>query len=104
MTKQLAYTIAEACAAARIGKTAIYAFIKSGALKAVKCRRRTLILADELERFISSLPSLHPSDTSSTEPPTARKYVRGRSRSRTLRDVASSNPTHTAAPHREGDA
>jgi excisionase family DNA binding protein len=59
MTKQLAYTIAEACAAARIGKTAIYAFIKSGALKAVKCGRRTLIPADELERFIANLPQLH---------------------------------------------
>jgi excisionase family DNA binding protein len=104
MTQQLAYTIAEACAAARIGRTKLYALFKSGDLKAVKCGRRTLILVDSLQSFISSLPSLHPSDTSSTEPPAAQKYVRRRSRARTLREGPRSNPTHGAARYREGQA
>jgi excisionase family DNA binding protein len=67
MSKQLAYTIAEACAAGRIGRTSLYALIKSGELKAVKRGRRTLIPADELERFISSLPVLHGEQASSVK-------------------------------------
>jgi excisionase family DNA binding protein len=53
------YSIADACAAVRIGKTAIYEAIRSGALRAVKCGRRTLILDEDLRRFMQSLPSIN---------------------------------------------
>ncbi|MGO9681103.1 MAG: helix-turn-helix domain-containing protein [Beijerinckiaceae bacterium] len=53
----LAHTIEEACRVSGLGRTTIYAALKSGALSARKCGRRTLILAAELERFLNSLPT-----------------------------------------------
>jgi hypothetical protein len=46
---QLAYSILEACEA-----------IRSGELRAVKHGKRTLILADDLRRFLESLPPVTP--------------------------------------------
>jgi excisionase family DNA binding protein len=60
MNSPLAYSIAEACAAARAGRTSIYEAIRSGALRAVKRGRRTLVLADDLRRYLESLPALEP--------------------------------------------
>jgi excisionase family DNA binding protein len=54
--KPILLTINEACQALRIGRTALYAAIKSGALAAKKLGSRTLITSDELERFAQSLP------------------------------------------------
>ena len=47
MNAPLAYTIAEACAAARAGE-----------LRAVKRGRRTLILRDDLVRWLENLPAI----------------------------------------------
>jgi excisionase family DNA binding protein len=58
MNTPLAYNISEACAVARAGRTALYEAIRSGALRARKRGRRTLVLADDLRNWIESLPAI----------------------------------------------
>jgi excisionase family DNA binding protein len=62
----LVHTIAEACAVARVGKTAIYRAINEGKLPARKQGRRTLVLEADLRRYIEALPTLVPTDKSKT--------------------------------------
>jgi excisionase family DNA binding protein len=60
MNTPLAYSIAEACAVARTGRTSIYEAIRLGELIARKRGRRTIILSDELRRWLESLPAVTP--------------------------------------------
>jgi excisionase family DNA binding protein len=60
MNTPLAYSIAEACSVARAGRTALYEAIRSGALRAVKRGRRTIVLADDLRRYLENLPAVEP--------------------------------------------
>jgi excisionase family DNA binding protein len=57
--EQLALTVAEACAAARVGKTVLYEAIASGALVARKRGRRTLVLPADLSDWIARLPKFN---------------------------------------------
>jgi len=56
MHNPLALTIAEACIRSCIGRTAMYNLINTGQLPARKRGRRTLILADDLQRCLEALP------------------------------------------------
>jgi excisionase family DNA binding protein len=58
--EQLALTVAEACEAARVGKTVLYQAIARGALIARKRGRKTLVLPEDLRVWIGKLPSIEP--------------------------------------------
>jgi excisionase family DNA binding protein len=52
----LVHSVPEACSLTHTGRTSIYQAIQTGALRAVKRGRRTLILADDLRRWVETLP------------------------------------------------
>jgi excisionase family DNA binding protein len=56
MNTPLAYSITEASEVSRIGRTSIYEAISSRELIARKHGRRTVILADDLRRWLQNLP------------------------------------------------
>lgn len=60
MNYPLAYSISESCAAAREGRTGIYKAIREGKLRAVKRGRRTLVLAEDLRRYVENHPAIEP--------------------------------------------
>lgn len=53
-----AYTVAEACAFAGMGRSRFLEFITSGHLVARKAGRRTLILSSDLQAFLQALPKV----------------------------------------------
>ena len=54
----LAYSIDEFCEESNLGRSFVYAEIRAGKLIARKAGRRTLILHDDGERYLRSLPSI----------------------------------------------
>jgi excisionase family DNA binding protein len=58
MQNPIAHTVSEACRLSCTGRTALYEAINSQALRAVKRGRRTLILDDDLRRWVQSLPPI----------------------------------------------
>ena len=56
--EKLALTIAEVSEVVGISRTSLYAAIARGELSVRKRGRRTLVLADDLKRWLGSLPKL----------------------------------------------
>ena len=57
--EKMAFTIPEAVKEGAGSRTVIYEAIKSGALKARKRGRSTIILAADLSRYLEALPDFH---------------------------------------------
>ena len=55
---KLAYGIKEVGRVIDTGESTVYEYIKDGKIRAVKHGRRTLILAEDLERYLNSLPAI----------------------------------------------
>jgi hypothetical protein len=56
-TDPLAYTISAAVKAAAVSRTELYRSAKRGELEIRKRGKRSVILADELRRWVQSLPA-----------------------------------------------
>ena len=59
-TEALAYSIKEACAACRVGRTTLYAAISRGDLKTRKVGRRRLVIAEDLKSWLDSCSTASP--------------------------------------------
>jgi excisionase family DNA binding protein len=54
--QKLSLSVEEAAEATGIGRSKLYEAMRDGLLQARKFGRRTIILRDDLERFLSALP------------------------------------------------
>ncbi len=55
--QQLAYGVVEACRVAACGRSTLYREIRAGRLRARKIRGRTVILVDDLKKWLQALPT-----------------------------------------------
>lgn len=68
MNSPFAVSIDDAAVMAGVGRSSLYEAIKEGALPLRKCGRRSLILVDDLRRWITSLPEANrPAERNGTE-------------------------------------
>jgi excisionase family DNA binding protein len=58
MSKPFAHTIKEACTVSRTGRTTLYGAIRRQELVARKLGKKTLILEDDLRRWLEQLPTI----------------------------------------------
>jgi excisionase family DNA binding protein len=58
MSTKYSYTVPEVLRITGIGRTTLYAEISADRLRAVKLGRRTLILAEDLQRWLAALPCI----------------------------------------------
>ncbi len=58
VTGRAAFSIAEVCAISGFGRDTIYAAVRNGKLIARKLGKRTIVTANDLDRFLNSLPAL----------------------------------------------
>lgn len=56
MSERLAYSIAEAAQLSGLSRTTLYEAIGDGRLRRKKAGRKALILAADLEKFLTNLP------------------------------------------------
>jgi excisionase family DNA binding protein len=61
MNEKRAIPILEFCRRYGVSKTSAYAEIAEGHLRAVKVRRRTLVLTDDAEKWLAERPALRKS-------------------------------------------
>lgn len=54
-TTPILLKVPEAAAALRVGRTTLFALLRSGALRSISIGKRRLIAASEIERFVESL-------------------------------------------------
>ena len=58
----LAVSVEEAALISGLGRTSIYGAVKSGALKARKAGRRTIVLKSDLQAWLAALPTIEPAE------------------------------------------
>ena len=61
--RKLAYSIAELCAMAGVGRSFLYEEVKAGHLVVTKAGRRSIVLHDDAVAWLTALPKLAPAST-----------------------------------------
>jgi excisionase family DNA binding protein len=56
--RKAAHSIPEVCAYTGLGRDSVYAAIRTGKLIARKYGRRTVVLDDDLHKFLNALPKM----------------------------------------------